>query len=270
MTPRIQRYICGANLPEPDQVNRGAVRDLIALRWKWLQLQRFSALLWNTAGRAEYLPHAIRVLDALANFSPQETELPLLRNATPDVIDESRNSTSQANKDTPKSDCKTILSDGTVEDNSAVTKNTEAVDANDAKLVIRPLELSDDDPWTEPFEEWSEPPVAQPPTVLQLLLAEGAAVWLLEAMPAIRRYVQGAPLTDSERARFESLQETRREREERWAKWRRGLEMVSAWCANERSGMPREATLVTRVAHALRTMAQAEKPQPETKGQAFL
>ncbi|KAJ1310959.1 hypothetical protein OPQ81_009470 [Rhizoctonia solani] len=247
LKPRIQRYICGAALPEPDEIKKGPVRELINLRWKWLQLQRFSAKLWNTVGRPEYFPHAIRVLDALACFAPPDAELPQIsEEAVPDNTDDGTKLDEPA-KNTNEGEALTAEA------------TQEAPDVVDGDPVIPPLDLSFYYALPEPFEEWSEPPATRPPTVLQLLLAEGAAIWLSEAMPAILRYQLARPLSISEKTWFGCAQETQQERDERWMKWKRGLAAVFAWCANERSGMPGQATVLTGVARALRMMTQAEK-----------
>ncbi|CAE6425028.1 unnamed protein product [Rhizoctonia solani] len=259
LKPRIQRYICGAALPEPDEIKKGPVRELINLRWKWLQLQRFSAKLWNNVGRPEYFPHAIRVLDALACFTPPDTELPPMpEEIVPDDADDSTK-TDEPGKNTNE----------VTDDNSPAETVQETADIIDTDPVIPPLDLSFYYALPEPFEEWSEPPVPRPPTVLQLLLAEGAAIWLSEAMPAILRYQLARPLNIAEKTWFASAQESQQERDERWMKWKRGLAAVFAWCANGHSGMPGKATVLTGVARALRMMTQAEKDARRylTKGQ---
>ncbi|KAH7344509.1 hypothetical protein B0J17DRAFT_635690, partial [Rhizoctonia solani] len=169
--------------------------------------------------------------------------------------------------------------DGTKADEPGKNTNEDAGDnspaetvqetADDTDPVIPPLDLSFYYSLPEPFEEWSEPPIPRPPTVLQLLLAEGAAIWLSEAMPAILRYQLARPLNISEKTWFASAQETQQERDERWMKWKRGLAAVFAWCANGHSGMPGNATVLTGVARALRMMTQAEKDARRylTKGQ---
>ncbi|CAE6469662.1 unnamed protein product [Rhizoctonia solani] len=260
LKPRIQRYICGAALPEPDETKEeGPVHDLINLRWKWLQLQRFSAKLWNDVGRPEYFPHAIRVLDALACFAPPDTELPpMLEEAVPDADN-------GAKADEPGENTNEV----TGENSPAGETAQEDAGVIDADPVIPPLDLSFYYALPEPFEEWSEPPVPRPPTALQLLLAEGAAIWLSEAMPVILRYQLARPLDIVEKSWFASAQETQQERDERWMKWKRGLAAVFAWCANEHSGMPGTATILTVVARALRIMTQAETDARRylTKGQ---
>ncbi|KAG8691637.1 hypothetical protein FRC11_014014 [Ceratobasidium sp. 423] len=250
LKPRIQRYICGAALPEPDEVKKGPVRELINLRWKWLQLQRFSAKLWNDVGRPEYFPHAIRVLDALACFTPPDTELPpMSEEIVPDGADDN------TKVDEPDKNGNEVNGD-----NSPAAETTqEAADVIDTDPVIPPLDLSFYYALPEPFEEWSEPPIPRPPTVLQLLLAEGAAIWLSEAMPVILRYQLARPLSIAEKTWFTSARETQQERDERWMRWKRGLAAVFAWCTNGRSGMPGEAPVLTGVARALRMMTQAEK-----------
>ncbi|KAF8680089.1 hypothetical protein RhiXN_00935 [Rhizoctonia solani] len=257
LKPRIQRYICGAILPEAGEIQKGPVRELINLRWKWLQLQRFSAKLWNSAGRPEYFPHAIRVLDALACFAPPDTGLPPMSDDTvPEGVDDS----TKAGE--PGSNI-----NGVTDDNSPADQET--VNEIDGEPVIPPLDLSFYYSLPEPFEEWTEPPAPRPPTVLQLLLAEGAAIWLSEAMPAILRYQLGRPLSVTEKTWFASAQETQQERDERWMKWKRGLAAVFAWCTNGHSGMPGEATVLIGVTRALRIMTQAEKDARRylTKGQ---
>ncbi|KAF8761080.1 CBF/Mak21 family [Rhizoctonia solani] len=242
LKPRIQRYICGAILPEAGEIQKGPVRELINLRWKWLQLQRFSAKLWNSAGRPEYFPHAIRVLDALACFAPPDTGLPPMSDDTvPEGVDDS----TKAGE--PGSNI-----NGVTDDNSPADQET--VNEIDGEPVIPPLDLSFYYSLPEPFEEWTEPPAPRPPTVLQLLLAEGAAIW---------------PLSVTEKTWFASAQETQQERDERWMKWKRGLAAVFAWCTNGHSGMPGEATVLIGVTRALRIMTQAEKDARRylTKGQ---
>ncbi|CAE7173512.1 unnamed protein product [Rhizoctonia solani] len=261
LKPRIQRYICGAALPEPDETSEGPVRELINLRWKWLQLQRFSAKLWNDVGRPEYFPHAIRVLDALACFTPADTELPPLpEEIVPDSAD--GGTADELGKN---------ANEGTG-DNSPAAETAQEAEVTDTDPVIPPLDLSFYYSLPEPFEEWSEPPIPRPPTVLQLLMAEGAAIWLSEAMPAILRYQLARPLDMVEKSWFASAQETQKERDERWMKWKRGLAAVFAWCANGHSGMPGQATVLTGVARALRMMTQAEKDARRylTKGQASI
>ncbi|CUA73795.1 hypothetical protein RSOLAG22IIIB_01312 [Rhizoctonia solani] len=261
LEPRIQQYICGATLPEPDETKEeGPIQDLIDLRWKWLQLQRFSAKLWNNVGRPEYFPHAIRVLDALACFTPPDTELPPV--PEDNVPDDSEGGTKA---DEPGKNLNEVPGDNS----PAAEAVQEDAGATDTEPVIPPLDLSFYYALPEPFEEWSEPPIPRPPTVLQLLLAEGAAIWLSEAMPAILRYQLARPLNLAEKSWFASAQETQQERDERWMKWKRGLAAVFAWCANEHSGMPGKATVLTGVARALRTMTQAEKDARRylTKGQ---
>jgi hypothetical protein len=247
LKPRIQRYICGAALPEPGDIQKGSVRELINLRWKWLQLQRFSAKLWNSAGRPEYFPHAIRVLDALACFAPPDTGLPPIpENVVPEDADDSTKAGEPDDN-----------TNGVTDGNAPADQETAEI--IDGEPVIPPLDLSFYYALPEPFEEWAEPPAPRPPTVLQLLLAEGAAIWLSEAMPAVLRYQLGRPLSVTEKTWFASAQETQQERDERWMKWKRGLAAVFAWCTNGNSGMPGEATVLIGVARALRIMTQAEK-----------
>jgi hypothetical protein len=252
--PRIQRYICGASLPAAKHIEKGDVRDLVEMRWKWLQLQRFSALLWNDAGRAEYFPHAMRALDALANFAPQEAALPALPKKVaaaagddqpPAPADENASPPGPAEETTYLATLDEIL-------------ESKGLEYSELHFGIPPLDSSFYYAPHEPLVEWTEPPPIPAPTFLQLLLAEGAAIWLSEAMPAIRRYIQHKPLTDLEKTWFECAQESENERNERWTKWKEGLEKVRAWCADEGCGVPAEATLVQGVARALQAMARAE------------
>lgn len=239
--PRIQRYVSGATLPTPEAVTRGPVRNLVALRWKWLQLQRFSARLWSDVGRPEYFPHAIRVLDALAEFEPLETGLPEMPTSDEDLSGEDRKEAS-------------------AEDDAAVNIEDEA--------PVPPPDLSFYYALPEPVEEQTYPAPTRLPAALQLLQAEGASIWLAEAAPALRRYIRNAPL-NGEKTWFGCGKETRQERDERWAAWKAGLEAVDKWCAGEKSGVPVEATVVSAVKRALVAMKSVEG-QPETAGQACI
>lgn len=251
------------------------MRDLVGMRWKWLQLQRFSALLWNDAGRTEYFSHAMRALDALANFAPQETSVPLMPKKVFTAVCDGWSVTEDAD----------ALSPVPVDD--AIEQILEYNGEDDIVLELgEDHEIPPPDPsfyyaLPEAFDEWSEPPPTLPPTVLQLLLAEGAAIWLCEAMPTIRRYIQHTPLTDLERMWFECAQESEAERNERWRGWRNGLEKVREWCTQEDSGIPGEASVVKSVARALQAMARAERgvehetvclpePAPKLVGQVCL
>ncbi|KAG9125441.1 hypothetical protein FRC07_007578 [Ceratobasidium sp. 392] len=233
---RIQRYVCGAMLPTSKHAKRGEVRELIEMRWKWLQLQRFGALLWNDVGRTEYFPHAMRALDALANFDPQESSLP----------------------DTPKE--AGAKSDN--EDSSVATQDALSPDVYDVEKAVE-TEVRGNQQYAEsyyaPFVEWSEPPPTLPPTFLQLLLAEGAAIWLCEAMPVIRRYIQHTPITQSERTWFECARESEGERNQKWRKWREGLEKVHDWCVRGNSGVVGESTVIKSLTLASAAMARAER-----------
>ncbi|KAG9082462.1 hypothetical protein FS749_006832 [Ceratobasidium sp. UAMH 11750] len=198
---RIQRYVCGAALPTPKHAKRGEVRELVEMRWKWLQLQRLGALLWNDVGRAEYFPHAMRALDALVNFAPQESALP----------DSPETAAAEIHDEVPSVAAKDVLSPGFFD-----------VDVN--HQVSGPISGTRDC-WVE----WAEPAPTLPPTFLQLLLAEGAAIWLCEAMPVIQRYIWHVPITDSERTWFGCAQESQGERSQKWRKWKQGLENVRDW-----------------------------------------
>ncbi|KAG8687319.1 hypothetical protein FRC09_013570 [Ceratobasidium sp. 395] len=227
---RIQRYVCGAMLPTAKHSKRGEVRELVEMRWKWLQLQQFGALLWNDAGRSEYFPHAMRALDILANFDPQDSSLP-------DSPDEAG----------------AITND---EVSSVAAKDDLSTDVDEIEKAVEP-ERRDSYGYLV-MVEWSEPPLTLPPTYLQLLLAEGAAIWLTEAMPVIWRYIQHTPLTSSERTWFGCAKESEGERNQKWRKWRKGLERVRAWCMDGNSGVADEATVIKSVNLALAVMARAE------------
>ncbi|KAF8609789.1 hypothetical protein BDV93DRAFT_518544 [Ceratobasidium sp. AG-I] len=248
--PRIQRYVCGADLPRPEEIKKGSTRDLVSMRWKWLQLQRFSALLWNNAGRAEYFPHAMRALEALSDFSP-EAALPEMPETSVFSVD----STISTSKE------------GNIESVAEITLGDEPVETPDVSEDSPDAVPTPDSCWDppEPFVEWVEPPLARPPTALQVLLAEGAAVWISEATPVLRRYIECKPLTDVEKTWFGCAQESRSEREGRWKAWRAGLEKVFVWCTAEQNGLPREATVLQGVVCALRVMARVERDHDQSE-----
>ncbi|KAG8745366.1 hypothetical protein FRC10_008225 [Ceratobasidium sp. 414] len=228
---RIQRYVCGAVLPTAKHAKRGEVRELVEMRWKWLQLQRFGALLWNDAGRAEYFPHAMRALDALVNFAPQESGLPDSPGTAGATIDD----------EAPSVATKDALSYG-LDVNHQVPGPAESISGAQERRV-----------------KWTEPAPTLPPIFLQLLFAEGAAIWLCEAMPVIQRYIWHMPITDSERAWFGCTQESQGERNQKWRKWKQGLEEVRDWCLDGNSGVAGEATVIKSVVHALEVMTLAER-----------
>ncbi|KAG9098966.1 hypothetical protein FRC06_005789 [Ceratobasidium sp. 370] len=235
---RIQRYVCGAVLPTPKHAKRGEVRELVEMRWKWLQLQRLSALLWNDVGRAEYFPHAMRALDALVNFAPQESALPGSPRTAAATIDDEPPSVATNDALSPE-----FYDPGV---NHQVPEAAESVFGSQERWV-----------------EWTEPAPTLPPTFLQLLLAEGAAIWLCEAMPVIQRYIWHMPITESERTWFGCAQESQGERNQKWRKWKHGLEKVRDWCLDGNSGVAGEATVIKSVARALEVVALAERsPEP--------
>lgn len=230
-----------------------------------MQLQRFSVLLWNNAGRAEYFPHAMRALDALSNFSP-ETPLPELpEEPTPIAVEDkptsSDNSTTQTSepKDTVEPGAGTTVADGPAGTPNVPESSPDAVLGNGVEFEAPPVDPSFYYGPPEPFDEWVEPPPTRPPTTLQILLAEGAAIWISEATPVLRRYIEHKPLTDAEKTWFGCAQESRHEREGRWQTWRNGLEKVFAWCVDEKNGLSREATVLVGVACALQAMDRVER-----------
>ncbi|QRV90729.1 hypothetical protein RhiJN_18747 [Ceratobasidium sp. AG-Ba] len=248
--PRIQRYVCGATLPTAKHAKKGEVRELLEMRWKWLQLQRFGAHLWNKNGRVEYFTHAMRALDALVTFAPQDPALPGSPNVAPTTLGGEDSDSEAINGE---SNCETCEGIGEA---LIANQKTVEVEYDESYQVPKPSE-SIYGP-REHWIEWSEPPPALPPTFLQLLLAEGAAIWIYEATPVIRRYIERNPRTESERAWFECAQESEAERNERWRRWKQSLEKVRDWCMDGNSGVARESTVINSVARALDAMTRAE------------
>lgn len=163
-----------------------------------------------------------------------------------------------SDEDLLREDKKDILS---AEDNSPVDIEDEA--------PVHPPNLSCYYDAPEPFEEQACPSPTRTPVVLQLLLAEAASIWIAEATPALRRYIRNTPLNENEKTWFGCGQETQRERDERWAEWKTGLEAVGKWCAGEKSRMPAEATVVSAVKRALEVMKDVDG-QSETARQACI